>query len=90
MSNSICSPDPIPSSSSFASYTDAAHVDTDCDSDNEDDDAFQPLPKSIVNWKNGTVVSEEGSERKLSDGEIGHLRYENLNPLKLLSVLLIS
>ena len=66
-------PDP-PTSSSFAAYADAAHLDTDCDSDNEDDEAFQPLAKSFVNWKNGTVISEEGTERKLSNEEMEHLR----------------
>ena len=73
-SNSISGTDAPPSSSSLTAYADAGHLDTDCDSDNEDDDAFQPLPKSVVNWKNGTVVSEEGAERKLNDGEMGHLR----------------
>ena len=73
--NTIWTPDPLqPPSVAFAAYADAVHIDTDCDSDNEDDDAFQPLPKSIVNWKNGTVVSEDGAERKLSDEEMEHLR----------------
>ena len=77
--NTAWASDPLSPALSFASYADvaadAAHLDTDCDSDNEDDDSFQPLPKSILNWKNGTVVSEEGAERKLSQEEMEHLRY---------------
>ena len=51
-------------------------TDIDLDSDNENDDleSYQPLPKSFVNWKNGTVVSEEGLVRRLADDEMEHLR----------------
>ena len=46
------------------------------DSDNDDVDleSYQPLPKSIVNWKSGTVINEEGQERRLADEEVEQFR----------------
>lgn len=72
--SSISISDPPSALSSFAAYAEAVHLETDCDSDNEDFDAYQPLLKNTVNWKNGTVVSEEGGERKLTEEEMEHLR----------------
>jgi hypothetical protein len=48
--------------------------DGDMDDDHCDNEAdlemIQPIPLSIVNWKTGTVVSEDQTERKLSDAEM--------------------
>jgi hypothetical protein len=67
---SITSVDPATSSS-------AAHMDAEVDLETGevDPDTIQPLPKSVVNWKNGTVSSEDGVERKLSDEEMEILRF---------------
>ena len=74
-------PLPPPPSSSFAiessidmTVTSITDVDLDSDNDNDDLESYQPLPKSIVNWKNGTVVSEDGLVRRLGDDEMEHLR----------------
>ena len=52
--------------------------DGDMDDDDHDNDAdlemIQPIPSSIVNWKTGTVVSEDQTERKLSEPEMEVLR----------------
>ncbi len=82
-SDSVSSTDGVPtfpppsSSSAIESSNDmtVTSVTDDPDSDNDDDlESYQPLPKSFVNWKNGTVVSEDGFVRRLADDEMEHLR----------------
>ena len=61
----------------FCSYlfpSDSAVVDMDSDNEDVDLESYQPLPKSIVNWKSGTVINEEGQERRLADEEVEQFR----------------
>ena len=55
-------------------FLDSAVVDMDSDNDDVDLESYQPLPKSIVNWKSGTVINEDGQERRLADEEVEQFR----------------
>lgn len=55
-------------------FIESAVVDMDSENDDVDLESYQPLPKSIVNWKSGTVINEDGQERRLADEEMEQFR----------------
>jgi membrane-associated HD superfamily phosphohydrolase len=63
--------DSVSSISDSCTFT---NYDSDYDSDNDGENAFQSLHETM-NWKDGTVVSKEGSKSKISDEEMEILRY---------------